>query len=505
MRDVGAGGSYLEGLGSRLELRRRLRLRRDPPNFNKEMYGEGRPIGRTRYSPRPAPRTPELLAFGPLATPAPGPAESDSEMRFWRALRLDFPPGWREPRRVEGAQAECTQVEGEQVERAQVEDAQVKGGQVEDAQVKGGQVEGEQVEGVRVEDAQVEGGQVEGEQVEDAQVEGGQVEEQVKGAQVEREPVGRENRRRDPGGDYPVERGLVVSWEDMETMWRHTYHSLSLQPSDSPVLLTEPALNPLASRQQTAEVFFEQLGVPAFYMSIQAVLALFAAGFTTGLVLDSGAGLTQSVPVFEGYCLPHGVQQLGLAGLDLTHHLMLLVQSQGIMLLRGADRRVLEDIKETCCYVAMDFDEELVGKPDSLEKVYRLPDGKVLRLREPLFHCPEALFSPRLAGLEALGVDKMCLRSVLRCDADLRPALFSNIVLAGGSTIFPGFDKRLVRDVVKAAPASTPVQVTAPPERKLSVWMGGSILASLSAFQDMWIRAEEFKEVGPNVVHQRCF
>ncbi|CAO2613491.1 Actin-related protein T3 [Lemmus lemmus] len=99
----------------------------------------------------------------------------------------------------------------------------------------------------------------------------------------------------------------------------------------------------------------------------------------------------------------------------------------------------------------------------------------------------------------------MCLSSIMNCDTDLRNALFSNIILAGGSTSFPGLDKRLVKDVAKMAPANTPVQVIAPPERKISVWMGGSILASLSAFQDMWITAAEFEEVGPNIVHQRCF
>ncbi|EHH16616.1 hypothetical protein EGK_11923, partial [Macaca mulatta] len=305
---------------------------------------------------------------------------------------------------------------------------------------------------------------------------------------------------------YPVERGLITSWDDMEIMWKHIYdYNLKLKPCDGPVLITEPALNPLANRQQIVEVFFEHLGVPAFYMSIQAVLALFAAGFTTGLVLDSGAGVTQSVPIFEGYCLPHGVQQLDLAGLDLTNYLMVLMKNHGIMLLSASDRKIVEDIKETFCYVAMNYEEEMAKKPDCLEKVYQLPDGQVVRLHDQLFSCPEALFSPCCMNLEAPGIDKICLSSIMKCDTGLRNSFFSNIILAGGSTSFPGLDKRLVKDIAKMAPANTAVQVIAPPERKISVWMGGSILASLSAFQDMWITAAEFKEVGPNIVHQRCF
>lgn len=309
-----------------------------------------------------------------------------------------------------------------------------------------------------------------------------------------------------PPHSYPVERGVIASWGDMENVWKHLYErNLKLKPCDGPVLLSEPALNPLASRQQVAEVFFEHLNVPAFYLSIQGVLALFAAGFTTGFVLSSGAGLTQSIPIFEGYCLPHGVQQLDLAGLDLTNFLMMLLKERGITLLSAADRRVVADIKETCCYVSMNYDEEKSKKAEYVEKVYQLPDGKMVKLHDQLFHCAEALFTPALLNRDAPGIHRMCFSSIMKCDSDLRASFFANIILAGGSTTLPGLDKRLVKEVAKLAPANTPVQVIAPPERKISVWMGGSILASLSAFQDMWITAAEFREVGPNVVHQRCF
>ncbi|XP_075405015.1 actin-related protein T3 [Tenrec ecaudatus] len=305
---------------------------------------------------------------------------------------------------------------------------------------------------------------------------------------------------------YPVERGLITSWGDMETVWKHVYdHNLKLKPSDGPVLITEPALNPLVNRQKTSEVFFEHLGVPAFFMSVQGVLALFASGFTTGFVLDSGAGVTQSIPIFDGYCLPHGVQQLNLAGLDLTKYLMTLLKNRGITLLGAADKKIAEDIKETCCYVATNYEEEMARKPECLEKAYQLPDGKSIKLCRELFVCPEALFTPCLLNLAAPGIDQMCFNSIMKCDTDLRNSFFSNIVLAGGSTSFLGLEKRLVQEIAKLAPANTPVQVTAPPERQSSVWMGGSILASLSAFQDMWVTAAEYKEVGPNIVHQRCF
>ncbi|XP_074046972.1 actin-related protein T3 [Macrotis lagotis] len=305
---------------------------------------------------------------------------------------------------------------------------------------------------------------------------------------------------------YPVERGLVTSWADMEAMWKNVYErNLKKLANESPVMITEPALNPLANREKMTELFFESFEVPALYVSIQPVLALFASGYTTGYVLDSGAGVTQCVPIFDGYCLPHGVLRLDLAGRDLTECLIKLLQNHDILLLSPSDKLVVNNIKENCCYVATNFQEEVTKNPVTLEKTYKLPDGKTIKLHDELFRCPESLFFPGHMNLEAPGIDKLCFNSIMKCDTDLRSTFFSNIVLAGGSTCFPGFDKRLVKELALMVPANTSVRVCAPPERKTSVWMGGSILASLSAFQDMWITTGEYKEVGANIVHQRCF
>ena len=93
----------------------------------------------------------------------------------------------------------------------------------------------------------------------------------------------------------------------------------------------------------------------------------------------------------------------------------------------------------------------------------------------------------------------------MKCDLDIRKELFGNIVLSGGTTMFPGFSDRIQRELTSIAPPSLNVKVVAPPERKYSVWIGGSILASLSTFQEMWITKNEFDEAGPYVVHRKCF
>ncbi|MED6287884.1 hypothetical protein CHARACLAT_020904, partial [Characodon lateralis] len=118
--------------------------------------------------------------------------------------------------------------------------------------------------------------------------------------------------------NHPVRNGIICNWDDMEKIWHHTFQQMSVDPQDHPVLLTEAAMNPLENRQRMVEIMFEHFGVPYAYVATQAVLALYAAGRTTGVVFDSGEGVSHSVPVFEGYTLPHAVQRFPLAGLDVT-------------------------------------------------------------------------------------------------------------------------------------------------------------------------------------------
>lgn len=300
---------------------------------------------------------------------------------------------------------------------------------------------------------------------------------------------------------YPLEHGIVTDWDDMEKIWTHVYSEMSTQPEDHPVLLTEAPLNPRANREAAAEVLFERFNVPALYTSIQAVLSLYASGRTTGIVLDSGDGVSHAVPVYEGFAIPNSIRRIDVAGRDVTEEMQKLLRKEGSVFHTSAEKEIVKAIKEKVSYVALDVKKEEkewqnASSRGGQSKVaeYVLPDGKKLKIGPERYKAAEILFDPEIIGLEWPGLHQIIVDSINRTDMDLRKSLFGNIVLSGGSTMIKGFGDRLLHEVQRLALKDTKIKIFAPPERLYSTWIGGSILAGLSTFRKMYVKVDDWHE-----------
>ncbi|KAI4130271.1 MAG: hypothetical protein LQ338_001808 [Usnochroma carphineum] len=308
---------------------------------------------------------------------------------------------------------------------------------------------------------------------------------------------------------YPLEHGIVTDWDDMERIWQFVYtEELKTLSEEHPVLLTEPPLNPRTNRDTAAQLLFETFNVPALYTSIQAVLSLYASGRTTGVVLDAGDGVSHAVPVYEGFAMPNSIRRIDVAGRDVTEHMQLLFRKSGFVFHTSAEKEVVRAIKEQTCYVAPDPKKEERewiqhnGRPDGKVVEHVLPDGHKIKIGSERWKAPEILFDPELIGLEYPGIHHIVVDSINRTDMDLRKSLFGNIVLSGGSTLCKGFGDRLLHEVQRLAVKDMRIKIFAPPERKYSTWIGGSILAGLSTFRKMWVNIDQWHE-DPDIIHKK--
>ncbi|KAI6219772.1 Arp-1 [Aphelenchoides fujianensis] len=265
---------------------------------------------------------------------------------------------------------------------------------------------------------------------------------------------------------YPMKHGIVTNWTDMRQIWEYAYspEQLNCKSSEHPVLLSEAPLNPTSNREKAMEIFFETFNVPAIHVQMQAVLSLYAAGRTTGVVLDAGDGVSHCVPVYEGFAIEPAIQRIDVAGRDVTNYLNILLRKEGHIFHRTSELEIVRDIKEKA---------------------------------------PEALFRPDLIGCEYAGVSQCIVNAIRESDYELRKELCANVLLSGGTTMFPGFGERVLQDVKKALqPQDLKIKISAPADLLSCTWTGGSILATLDTFRKIVITKAQYENEGKGLARK---
>lgn len=310
---------------------------------------------------------------------------------------------------------------------------------------------------------------------------------------------------------YPLDNGVVKNWEDMSHVWDYTFNEkLHVNPTECKILLTEAAMNPQPNKEKMVQVMFEQYGFEGVYVAVQAVLVLYAQGLLTGVVVDSGDGVTHIIPVYEGFLLKHLVHRLDVAGSDVTRHLIKLLLLRGYAFNSSADFETVRQIKEKLCYCGYDLqiEEQLATETTVLVDTFTLPDGRVIKVGQERYMAPEILFQPHMIGKDVPGLAEQLFDTINKADMDTRPAFYSHIVLSGGTTMFPGLPSRLEKEmkdlylkhVLKGNRANLnrfKCRIEDPPRRKHMVFLGGAVLADIMKDKpEFWVLKSEYDEKG---------
>ncbi|EDW86280.1 uncharacterized protein Dwil_GK17246 [Drosophila willistoni] len=329
--------------------------------------------------------------------------------------------------------------------------------------------------------------------------------------------------------------GMIDNWELFEKVIDYAYANvIQSEPEYHPVLFSEASWNVRNNREKLTELMFEKYNVPAFFLVKNAVLAAFSSGRATALVVDSGATHTSAVPVHEGYVLSQAVVKSPLGGDFLSRQCRQHLEKHGIDLspvYKIASKDVVKERDNARCtlrklpenltqswqnymlqLMMQDFqmnvlqvlenpyDERVAAQIPTVH--YEFPNGYHQDFASERFKIAESLFDNAM-----LGAGQLASTSVGMCDADVRLSLFGSVVVTGGNTLLQGFPERLNRDLQLRAPSNTRLKMISANgsvERRFGAWIGGSILASIGTFQQMWISSQEYEEAGKSQVERKC-
>ncbi|KAL7719712.1 actin [Entamoeba marina] len=303
---------------------------------------------------------------------------------------------------------------------------------------------------------------------------------------------------------YPINHGIVNNWDDMEYLINHAYYNeLHCLPEEQPIVLTEPPLNSKNSREKLTEILFETFEIPSMYLNTTSFFSLYATNKSTGVVVDIGETVSYISLLYNGYLLQNESTSNRICGWELTMYLKRILDSRGLYI--SSTNCSLDDfyyVKETMCYVAQN-ESDLKKYPAN--NSYEQLDGTLINFGHELVECAEPLFQPTLLGMDICGIHQTTFNSIMACDKSIRNELFNNIVICGGSTMFPGFETRFEKEINNYPLNQNQVHVEAPINRNNLSWKGASKFSTTSIFEEKSLTKNEYEEYGEEYIHSKCF
>ena len=296
---------------------------------------------------------------------------------------------------------------------------------------------------------------------------------------------------------YPLSHGIFNDIKDITSIFEYIYSNLDMSRSEikeHPVLIAEPLLNPKENRVNIAKVLFDTYKIENLFFASQPILSLFSTSSTSGAVLESGDGVTQSCIIYEGYAIPGSYKRINLGGKEVTEYLQYLLNKKGYGLNNSDGFQITKKIKEDLC--------EINNNNNLEKKSYNLPDDSIIEIGEERFLAPEILFNPLLREYEYPGIPEVLSESINKTNVDLKLQLYSSILLSGGNTKIKGLKERIYREIKKLAPKNAKVRLHTPSNPEYCSWIGANIISSLEIAKEMWISLKDWMEKG-DIIHTR--
>ena len=293
----------------------------------------------------------------------------------------------------------------------------------------------------------------------------------------------------------PIEHGTIKDFECFNIIINKIFEMLGIEPEGQNLVLTEPSLNSIKNRQDLFGYMFETFKIENLFIANQALLSLYSTGKFTGIVVESGAGVTQIAPIFNTRVSSYAVNRIDFGGNELSEYLNRLLSEKNKHFEKKKYLKFLEQIKKEACYVENKYKKHL-GEVEPYE--FKLPDGNSITIKTERTTVPEAIFRPDLLGKDWDGIHDLFFNSIEKIKEEEQKPLYENIIVSGGNTMFPGFEKKLEKKIKKKFGNNKNARFIHVEDKMNAAWIGGSSFCYTLNIDNDFVSKSDYEELGFN-------